>query len=103
MKNGLYKAKFSTPLGSGTGIVVANDGQFKGGDDTIYYTGQYTVDGGSIKASLTTGRHAAQGQSVFGVDAVTIQLSGPTTDTSAQMSGNHSGVNFSATLNLICE
>jgi len=103
MKNGLYKVEFSTPLNSGTGVVVAHDGEFRGGDDTIYYTGEYTEDGTSIKASLNTGRHAAHGQSVFSIDAVSIELSGSTSDTSAKMSGNHSGVNFSATLNWICE
>lgn len=103
MKNGLYQAKFSTPLGSGSGVVVANDGQFLGGDATIYYSGSYSEDDGTIKASLSTGRHDASGQSVFGSDNVSIQLSGSTTETSAQMAGSHSGVNFQVSLKLICD
>jgi len=103
MKNGLYQAKFSTPLGSGSGVVVANNGQFLGGDATIYYSGHYSEDNGAIKASLTTGRHDPTGRSVFGTDNVTIQLNGSTTDNSAQMSGNHSGVGFQVSLKLICE
>ena len=103
MKNGLYQAKFSTPLGSGSGVVVANNGKFLGGDASIYYSGQYLEENETIKATLTTGRHDSTGHSVFGTDNVTIQLSGSSTENSAQMSGNHSGVGFQVSLKLICE
>jgi hypothetical protein len=45
MQNGLYWVEFRTPLGSGAGVVVLQDGNLRGGDSSMYYFGTYTETG----------------------------------------------------------
>ena len=74
MQEGLYSVEFKTDIGSGHGVVLLKDGQLRGGDASIFYTGDYSVDGDMITAQIETGRHSDQVQSVFGVDKVNIDL-----------------------------
>ncbi|MDR9760561.1 GrlR family regulatory protein [Rhizobium redzepovicii] len=58
MRNGLYKVTFGTPLGSGYGVVYAQDGKIRGGDSLIYYTGTYSVNGADMSAEVDTDAHS---------------------------------------------
>jgi hypothetical protein len=100
MKNGLYKATFGTPLGTGTGIVTLRDGQISGGDADIFYWGEYTADGQSISCQLNTAKHSSNPgvASVFGVDNVSVHLSGNINGDLINLSGQHAGVSFQTTL-----
>jgi hypothetical protein len=42
---GLWTAKFSTALGTGSGVVCFVDGQIFGGDSNYYYSGSYRSAG----------------------------------------------------------
>ena len=103
MKNGLYSVSFNTPVGAGNGVIVANDGQFRGGDSALYYTGEYTVNGDAVSIVLSTGRHANNGMgSVFGADSVNVNLTGQSKGDTVQVNGSHGPIEFSATLKFIC-
>lgn len=78
MKEGLYKVEFRTQLGFGFGVVVLQSGQLLGGDAGLYYFGTYQEDGDKLTANVKTNRHSRPPgvQSVFGKDAVTIEIKG---------------------------
>jgi len=78
MDNGLYKVRFETPRGNGTGVVVLMDGQLWGGDTSMFYTGTYTLHDGYFNANLVTNVHtiAPHKPSIFGRDIVHITLKG---------------------------
>ncbi len=98
LPNGLYVARFTTPLGSGAGVLVLNDGRLRGGDSAIVYTGTYSQDANKFTAEVSTKRHTAGLNSVFGVDAITISLTGTSSDTTASCTGSAAGVSFKAEL-----
>lgn len=78
MDNGLYKVRFETPRGSGTGVVVVKDGHLWGGDSSMFYTGTYTLKDGVFTGKLVTNVHtiAPHKPSIFGRDIVHITLKG---------------------------
>jgi hypothetical protein len=78
MDNGLYKVRFETPRGSGTGVVVLKDGHIWGGDSSMFYTGTYTLHEGVFTGKLITNVHtiAPHKPSIFGRDIVHITLKG---------------------------
>ena len=78
MDNGLYKVRFETPRGNGTGVVVLKDGHLWGGDSSMFYTGTYTVQDGAFTGKLVTNVHtiAPHKPSIFGRDIVHITLKG---------------------------
>jgi hypothetical protein len=100
MEDGLYKANFTGPLGSGTGVVVLANGKFNGGDSRTPYTGTLEQSGDRVTAALSTFRHSGVGVSVFGQDNVNVSLRGVSTSTGSATLKAH-GVNFSVVLNRI--
>ena len=78
MDNGLYKVRFETPRGNGTGVVVLKDGHLWGGDSSMFYTGTYTLHDGAFSGKLVTNVHtiAPHKPSIFGRDIVHITLNG---------------------------
>ncbi len=78
MDNGLYKVRFETPRGNGTGVVVLREGLLWGGDSSMFYTGTYTLDDGAFVAKIVTNVHtiAPHRPSIFGRDIVHITLKG---------------------------
>ncbi len=102
MKNGLYSAKFGTPLGQGAGVLYMQDGVFRGGDGALYYVGNYSINGNEVSATLETGRHCEGTDSVFGTDKVHVQLDGSADGDSAHLTGSFSGVSFTVNLARIC-
>ncbi len=106
MKNGLYAVSFATPMGQGDGVIVLQDGSVRGGDSALFYTGTYSVEGGSFSATITTGRHAAHLPSVFGVDVVTINLHGDWSGDKASVTGTSPqapGLSFKASLRRLAD
>ncbi|MFT6559161.1 hypothetical protein [Sneathiella sp.] len=76
--NGLYKAQFQTPFGSGSAVFVLRDGQLRGGNGALYYVGNYRLDGETFSATLKTDRHTHDltTASVFGMDRLNVTLEG---------------------------
>ncbi|MGA2491513.1 MAG: GrlR family regulatory protein [Roseiarcus sp.] len=90
MRNGLYKVTFQTPLGSGAGVVVLNDGRLLGGDSSISYVGSYRQDGHTFSALVDTTMHTSvPGMfNVLGTPNAKVSLSGTVSNDHAEMTGN---------------
>ena len=106
MNNGLYKVTFRTPLGSGAGVIVLNEGRLLGGDSMISYVGNYVQSGDKFTATIETTTHtAAPGmRSVLGVPDALILLAGSASGDSATMqatSPNAPNIKFQATLTFL--
>jgi hypothetical protein len=101
---GLYKASFSTPYGSGSGVVHVQSGQLHGGDSMMMYVGGYSASNGNFKATVKVNRHTTDPNmiSVFGIDDFSIDLVGQYDDhgnvVCAGTSPQAPGVNFKANL-----
>ena len=78
MDNGLYKVRFETPRGAGTGVVVLHDGHLWGGDSSMFYNGKYELGTNTFHATIVTNVHtiAPHKPSIFGRDIVHITLDG---------------------------
>jgi hypothetical protein len=109
MKNGLYRIQFQTPLGIGAGVLTLIDGTIRGGDSALYYVGSYQLNGNSFTATVHTGRHSGNQQSmpsVFGKDSITVNAQGTNTDDSASVTATSPqapGVSMNATLSRIAD
>lgn len=104
MENGIYKVSFKTKLGTGTGVIILENGRARGGDSEVYYDGTYVENGKDFTANILSKLHTrlpVGGGSLFGVDVAHIKLTGTSTPTSAATSGTAAeapGVAFQATL-----
>ena len=77
MYDGLWTVAFKTPIGFGYGVVVLNNGKLLGGDAGYYYTGEYTIDGGSFQGVIDVIRFDGSSISVFGdIDEISLSFSG---------------------------
>jgi len=105
-REGLYKVEFSTQRGLGAGVAVLLDGKIRGGDSSMYYVGSYKLNGDAFNAEVAVKRHAPGLQSVFGIDEVTIQLSGRIAGDSGALEGRAKEIptaSFRATLKRISD
>lgn len=108
MIEGIFKASFSTPAGTGQGLVHIAAGKIGGGDLILFYTGEVSQDGHNIAATIRTGRHSTEPGifSLFGKDEVTIKLAGTVSGTTISCRGSSAdapGVPFTATLTKISD
>ncbi len=89
MDNGLYKVRFETPNGIGTGVVVLHDGHLWGGDSSMFYHGTYTLGTDTFHADIVTNVHtiAPHKPSIFGRDIVHIAIDGHYLHDSAHVTG----------------
>lgn len=87
--DGFYSIEFHTPLGRGNGVVVLTNGEARGGDSVIFYTGSYQLEGDDFVAKIRTGAHCQipGSFSVFGRNDVNITLSGKFVGTNATLTG----------------
>jgi hypothetical protein len=79
MREGDYSVWFRTPSGTGTALVRVKDGRISGGDAFIEYKGRYRLDGKNFEAVINTERHTEGPPTWFGIDEVTIRISGKST------------------------
>ena len=106
MKNGLYRVRFTTQLGSGAGVVVLRDGRLYGGDSSMYYVGDYTLSENRFTADVRTDRHTSNLSSVLGVDRAQITLTGTYSNESVEAEGSareNPNVSFRANLQFLCD
>ncbi len=78
MREGLYKAEFKTPFGTGVGVMFLHSGKVSGGNSALYYTGGYSVKDDHWEADIVTRRHTLNLNvaSVFGLDLVHVTMDG---------------------------
>jgi hypothetical protein len=79
MREGDYSVWFRAASGTGTAFVRIADGQISGGDAYIEYDGCYRLDGNNFEAVINTKRHTEGAPTWFGIDEVTIRVSGNST------------------------
>ena len=91
LREGEYVAWFRTALGSGTGRVRIQGGEFLGSDSAIAYSGSYVEDGDRFTAMLKTRRHTAGPETMVGADEVEITLQGSSKGELAYCSGSVAG------------
>ena len=94
MRNGLYSLHVDLldgRSGRGSGVAVFRDGQIRGGDAYLYYTGSYTSSGDGFKGEVQVMQHTRSRieNPLFGNHSqpVGIGVSGTFTDTTATMNG----------------
>ena len=51
--DGLWIARFSTPLNFGGGVAYFNDGRIYGGDSGYTYIGHFSTDGEALHADVS--------------------------------------------------
>ncbi len=88
MENGLYKFRFWTAQGVGTGVVILSDGAFFGGDSFVAYAGAYVLDGDQFLCTFRARRHSQGMASVFGVDRMSIRMTGIFADNRVRLTGH---------------
>lgn len=101
LKDGTYAAWYKTAIGEGTSFVQLSGGKILGRDSILTYAGYYQTNGEHFSAVLQTKRHSAGQPSVFGVDNLTLRLSGTCKETLATCTGwadQAPGIRFEATL-----
>jgi hypothetical protein len=92
MKNGLYSIHVKMLDGHpdrGAGVLVLRDGDMRGGNGSLFYTGSYTCDGLKWKGELVTIPHTRNPErtTVFEDRESGIGFSGTFTDDSAEAIG----------------
>jgi hypothetical protein len=76
MREGDYSVWFRSPSGTGTARIRVRNGRITGGDAFIEYSGEYRFDGKYFEAVIRTERHTDGPPTWFGIDQVTIRVSG---------------------------
>jgi hypothetical protein len=79
LQEGDYSVWFRTPSGTGTALVRVKNGRIAGGDAFIEYEGHYRLNGKKFEAVIKTKRHTEGPPTWFGIDEVTIRVSGKST------------------------
>lgn len=79
MLEGQYSVWFRTQGGTGTALVHLKGQRIFGGDAFIEYEGRYLLDGNNFEAVINTKRHTDGPSTWFGIDEVTIRVSGKST------------------------
>jgi hypothetical protein len=79
MREGDYSVWFRAADGTGTAFVRVADGKISGGDAYIAYDGSYSLNGIHFEAVINTKRHTEGPPTWFGIDEVTIRVSGKST------------------------
>jgi hypothetical protein len=88
VREGDYSVWFQIPSGTGTARVRATEGKISGGDAYIAYDGWYRLDGKKFEAVINTKRHTDGPPTWFGIDEVTIRVSGKSTGRVAAGTGS---------------
>jgi hypothetical protein len=86
-RDGEYTVWFSTGNGNGTGLIRLQNGWVSGGDAYITYSGTYKFEDEKFQAIIRTTRHSAGPPTWFGLDQVTIRISGQFAGKTAEGTG----------------
>lgn len=108
MRQGLYKVDFHTVHGTGCGVVYVTEGKMRGGNSAFAFIGTYTGEGDSIKVKIATERYNDDPsfKALFGLDRITLTLSGHEDSNMAEFEGTAlqvPGVAFRAVLSRISD
>ena len=77
MKDGLYIARFRTPLDEASGVIVIQGTNVLGGDGGLYYTGAFTERDKRLEVKITARQYNEAAQSVFGLfETLNLTLTG---------------------------
>jgi hypothetical protein len=89
VENGLYKTEFQIAQGTGRGMLYVRDGKMLGGNSAFAFVGTYAVDGDTISVDISTVRHNDDPnfRPLFGVDVITLKLTGHPTATGYAFEG----------------
>ncbi|CCE05078.1 conserved hypothetical protein [Bradyrhizobium sp. STM 3843] len=101
LRDGTYASWFKTPIGEGTGVLHCEAGRISGRDSIMTYDGTYETDGEQFTAVLRTKRHTPGHATVFGIDDLTLRVTGRFKGTLATCTGfadEVPGMPFEATL-----
>lgn len=103
MRDGLYKAAFSGPMGDGSGVVVLRDNKILGGDENYYYVGNFMINGTDLTSTFNVDKHTSGGSNVFGKDKATVIVHGSDKDTSCRLETPLGSPKFVVELTLLIE
>jgi hypothetical protein len=78
VENGLYKTEFQIAQGSGRGMLYVRDGKMLGGNSAFAFVGTYADHSDTITVDISTVRHNDDPnfRPLFGVDVITLKLTG---------------------------
>ncbi|MGA0593750.1 hypothetical protein [Enterovirga sp. CN4-39] len=107
-REGMYAIAFSTNLGAGYGVVILENGRFRGGDSRMAYSGFYSLSGDMLSADIQVSTHTDNPKltSSFGLETFTLALHGNFAEDPATLIGispDAVKVDFRATLRKIHE
>jgi hypothetical protein len=74
--NGFYQVSFKTPLGTGAGVAVLQDGRLHGGNSYHCFLGTYIVMAKHVSAQIEVSRHTEGEASVMGLDDMIVTITG---------------------------
>lgn len=108
MRQGLYKVDFHTVHGTGCGVVYVTEGKLRGGNSAFAFVGTYLGSADSIKVKISTERYNDDPafKALFGIDQITLTLSGREDGNMAEFEGTAlqvPGVAFRAVLTWVCD
>ena len=90
--NGLYSIHVSLldgRSGKGSGVIMFIDGQIRGGDAYLFYTGNYTLEKQTFKGEVIVNQHTPSKDVIplFGGQQVSIGVTGRFSERAAEMEG----------------
>ena len=110
LRNGLYHITvemLDSVQGGNQGVMVARDGQLRGGDSFFFAHGNYTAENGKWKGEVTNEEHTPTygARPVWERKVVTIGFTGTYTDDMAEADGialaGKQSIRFKSTLRLL--
>jgi hypothetical protein len=90
MRDGLYRLRFQSARGWGSGVLYMAGGKVWGGDGVIFYTGAIAEADGMVELVVTTERHTANPavQTIFGADNGRLVLRGAAGEGTLRLDGS---------------
>ena len=110
--NGLYSIHVSLldgRSGKGSGVIMFLDGQIRGGDAYLFYTGSYRVENNTFKGEVVVNQHTPSRDvhPLFGGQEVSIGVTGRFTERGGDMDGTalvgRNSLLFKATLRRLAD
>ena len=108
MEDGLYEVFFHTVHGKGSGVIYATGGKLRGGNSAFTFSGNYQNKPDAISVRVSTRRFNPDPSipSLFGLEGVTLSLTGHATGDSVNFEGTamqKPGLTFKAQLTRVSD